>query len=107
MSMHKKSAKDIAFDRERVKFRQEIKSLKSEIRNQQKQISEYRYQIEEYADEIRSQADWIERLLEFMDVPEEDLKMLVEQTRSKVNLVDKINGLTGIILGNYLNSWGN
>lgn len=103
--MNKKSAKDIAFERERVKFRQEIKSLKSEIRNQQKQISEYKYQIEEYASEVRSQADWIERLLEFMDVPEKDLKMLVEQTRSKVDLIDKINGLTGIILGNYLSSW--
>ena len=90
-----------------MKFRQEIKNLKSEIRYQQKQISEYKYQIEEYADEIRSQADWIERLLEFMDVPEKDLKMLVEQTRSKVDLVDKINGLTGIILGNYLESWRN
>ena len=106
MNMRKKSAKDIAFERERVKFRQEIKSLKSEIRNQQKQISEYKYQIEEYASEVRSQADWIERLLEFMDVPEEDLKILVKQTRDKADLIDKINGLTGIILGNYLKSWG-
>ena len=69
--MSEKSKKDLAFDRERVKFRRKIRELECEI--------------EKFK-------DWNARLLEFMDIPEEELKKLVEDRKEKEEIHEKMVG---------------
>lgn len=68
-----KSAKDKAFDKERVKFRHEIRELKQEIKSLKKEKSELEETISKQADELRSKQDWINRILDYYE-PDETKK---------------------------------
>lgn len=55
----KKSAKDIAFEKERAKFLHEIRRLSELVRKQQKQIDVLNETVMEKDSVIRQQMDWI------------------------------------------------
>ena len=61
------SAKDKAFEAERVKYRQKIREL--ELNNHKAQQREYllRVEVMKYKDELRSKEEHVDRLLEYMD----------------------------------------
>lgn len=75
----KKSAKDIAFERERVKFRSEIKALERELKNCEKECQKLTEIIRQNEEKIRQQDDWIQRLLEYTELSENEMRNLVEK----------------------------
>ena len=87
-SNYKKSAKDIAFDKERASFRKRIRELGREVHNKELENRELRNMISQKETEITGKDDWIRRLLEYMDLSEEDLKKFIENEKAKADIRD-------------------
>ena len=92
-----KSAKDIAFEKERAKFRKEIKGLQYQIMNMDSQIKELNEVIFERENELRQQAEWIDRLLEYTEISKEDLQALIESEKDKAEIRERVSTTLGII----------
>ena len=90
--MPEKSKKDLAFDRERVKFRRKIRELEYELKIKEDEIAKIMCEKAELECEIEKFKDWNARLLEFMDIPEEELKKLVEDRKEKEEICEKMVG---------------
>jgi hypothetical protein len=72
--MKQQSAKDRAFEAEKIKYRHKIKELENEIKQQA--ITEYELRMQQQKDQskILEQDDWIRRLLEYMDITPEEFR---------------------------------
>lgn len=90
----KKSAKDIAFDKERNKFRFEIRKLQDEVNNKNTKISELKLALSKKENEIIEKDDWIQRLLKYMDLSEEDLKKFIEKEKIECTIIRNIHDLS-------------
>ena len=88
MKDKKKSAKDIAFDKERATFRKQIRELEREVSNKDLEIRKLKEVISQKETEITGKDDWIRRLLEYMDLSEEDLKKFIENEKTKADIRD-------------------
>jgi hypothetical protein len=77
-------AKDIAFEKERSKYRKRIRELEIVIDNQAKEEFTLRKQLHEAQSTINVKDDWIRRLLEYIDISPEEFraKMKAEQSIS-------------------------
>ena len=73
----KHSAKDLAFDKERVKYRRKIRALEQEIKEKNQELLNLREINLQYQESIRSQEEWINRLLEYMDCSKEDIQKMI------------------------------
>lgn len=91
-----KSKKDLAFDKERAKFRSEIRQLKGDIQLKNMQIRGLMYQIGELENKIRELKDWNERLLEYMDMPEEDMRRALREKDIESQVSESIRQLTRV-----------
>lgn len=96
LNKYKKSAKDIAFDKERVKFRSEIRKLTDCLNNKQKQIDGLNETIKEKDIVISQQKEWIERLLKYTELSEDDMKQLIEKDKKTAEIVDNFASLQQI-----------
>ncbi len=83
-----KSAKDIAFDKERAEFRKQIRELEREIRDKELNIRELKDVIVQKDTEIDEKNDWINRLLEYMDLSEEEFAKFRENEKIKSDFKD-------------------
>lgn len=92
-----KSAKDIAFDKERKKFRKEIRNLQYQIMDLDNQIKELNEVIFERENELQQQAEWIDRLLEYTEISKEDLQKLIEIEKDKAEIRERVSTTLGII----------
>ena len=88
--MSEKSKKDLAFDRERTKFRRKIRELECKLKIKEDEIAKFMCEKAELECEIEKFKDWNARLLEFMDIPEEELKKLVEDRKEKEEIREKM-----------------
>ena len=104
MAKSNKSAKDIAFDKEREKFRSEIRNLKYQIQYRDKQIEELGETVRQREEEIFKLNEWVERLLEYTELSKKDLKKLIESEKEKAEVREKISttlGIFGVFGGNF------
>lgn len=96
MDKYKKSAKDISFDKERAKFRSEIRNLTDDLNKSKKQIGELNETIREKDVVISQQKEWIDRLLEYTELSEDDMKQLIEKDKKTAEIVDNFRSLQQI-----------
>lgn len=89
----KKSKKDLAFDKERAKFRAEIRQLKSDIQSKNMQIRELLSQIHGMESEMDKLKDWNTRLLEYMDMPEDDMRRILREKSIESEISETIESL--------------
>lgn len=75
------SAKDIAFEKERIKWKKEDRINHITIRELQNTIIEQE-------EKIRQLQEWNDRLLEFMDLSESDLKRLITHKKSSEDFLN-------------------
>ena len=86
-----KSAKDLAFDKERQKLRSKIRSLEALLVQRDKQLVELQEIIQQKETELTEAKDWIDRLLEYTEMSKEDLQELIKDTREKVEVQECLN----------------
>ena len=87
-SNYKKSAKDIAFDKERATFRKQIRELEREISSKDLEIRELKEVINQKETEMAEKDDWIRRLLEYTELSERDFKRFIENEKIKADIYD-------------------
>lgn len=105
MSEYQKTAKDIAWDKERQKFRTTISKLQSDIVNLSSQIAADQISFQNYENTIEEQKRTIELLQEKMNLSDADLKTLVEHERKQQEAFDTFKSLSNFHgLGQYTSS---
>ena len=105
MAAYEKTAKDIAWDKERLK-------LKSTISKQQHEINALRMEVLDKDDEILSRDRMIQdlkaeiqMLLNYNNMSEEDLQTLIQNKKKQNEAIDMFESLAkfhGITYNNYL-----
>lgn len=88
--MNKKSAKDLAFDKERFRFQKKIRELESEREAQEKQIEQLKFELHNKEVLLEEKDDWIRRLLEYLDLPEEEMKKIIEKQKTEAEALEHI-----------------
>lgn len=71
------SAKDTAFEKERVKYRRIIRALERKLKEKQELILDMKISISEKDDAIAQKDDWIQILLSFAELSEDDMKSMI------------------------------
>lgn len=93
----KLAKKDIAFEKERGKFRSEIRKLNGIISDKDLEIAGLHDHLNELEQQIYKLEDWNERLLEYMDLSEEDFKALLESARVSAKISESCKNITTIM----------
>ncbi len=99
--MKELSKKDLAFEKERIKFRQEKKTLLKEISDKDKEIEGLKTLVRQINNKIEEQNEWIERLLEYCNLNEDNLKQL--KNRCDINeQITNMNNLVGAMFSHFM-----
>ena len=99
--MKELSKKDLALEKERIKFRQEKKTLLKEISDKDKEIEGLKTLVRQINNKIEEQNEWIERLLEYCNLNEDDLKQL--KNRCDINeQITNMNNLVGAMFSHFM-----
>lgn len=98
---NKKSAKDMAFEKERAKFRQRIRELEREVKEEKINSWKLNELIEAKDKEIDELKDWISRLLEYMVLSEEEMRKIIKSEKAKADLILNMSGMSSLF-GKYL-----
>ena len=89
----KKSAKDIAFEKERARFRQEIRELQREIKKRDADIFELKESLKNTEAMIETKDDWIRRLLEYTELSEEEMKKIILKDKIDSEISHRVDGM--------------
>lgn len=93
---NKKSAKDIAFEKERTKFRQQIRELESDNKKKMLEIIELQEALDKKDEEIKQKEDWITRLLEYTELSEDDMKKIIDKDKAVSEFANHMNSMSRI-----------
>lgn len=99
------SKKDLAFDMERQGFRKKINDLERVIKQKDSSIRELKLAVmtaDEKNDELRS---WVDRLLEYCDLNEDELKSIIEHDKNMANISSNLGSLTSIFGNGFMRGW--
>lgn len=94
-----KSKKDIAFDKERAKYRHEISALQREIKENLREIEVLNQKILELEESIREKDEWINRILEYTELTEKDMKNQIQKYRSVSEVINHMKEMNSMICG--------
>lgn len=97
--MKNKSAKDLAFDRERAKYRHEISDLQRDIKENLRDIEVLNQKILESEESIRQKDDWIRRLMEYAELSEEDMRKQIWKDRNISEVINNMEKMNNMIFG--------
>ena len=102
--MKNKSAKDLAFEKERVKYRKCINEMEIELKQKDNEILELRNRFSEAEEKCTQLQDWVNRLLEYMDLSEEDMRKIIQKDKDSAEVMEHMNDLFGIMkrFGSYI-----
>lgn len=92
-----KSAKDLAFDKERVKYRKEIRELNSMIIKQRIDIDKLKQDIDRKDMELVEKDEWIRRLLEYMDLSEEDMRKIIQKDKVMAEAAGRLSDINRMV----------
>lgn len=98
--MRELSKKDLAFEKERIKFRQEIRHLTEENKKKEEALNNLLQQNEELENKIIEYKDWIERLLDYCNLSEDEFKRM-KDINDVSNQLSDINNIVGKVLASY------
>lgn len=97
--MKTKSAKDLAFDKERAKYRKEIRELNSLVSRQSIDIDRLKQDIDRKDMELVEKNEWIRRLLEYMDMSEEDMRKIIQKDKNMSDIAERLSDINKMVSG--------
>lgn len=103
-----KSAKDLAFEKERAKYRKQINELERQVRKAKVEKLETEEKLREAERNCEELQDWIERLLNYTEMSEEDMKKIIEKEKQAADAMEHLNRFLGIgrrLGGTYFGSF--
>lgn len=92
-----KSAKDLAFDKERAKYRKEIRELNSLVSKQNINIDRLKQDIDRKDMELAEKDEWIRRLLEYMDMSEEDMRKIIQKDKTMAEAAERLSDINNMV----------
>ena len=92
-----KSAKDLAFDKERAKYRKEIRELNSLVSKQNINIDRVKQDINRKDMELAEKDEWIRRLLEYMDMSEEDMRKIIQKDKTMAEAAERLSDINKVV----------
>ena len=92
-----KSAKDLAFDKERAKYRKEIRELNSLVSKQNINIDRLKQDIGRKDMELAEKDEWIRRLLEYMDMSEEDMRKIIQKDKTMSEFAERLSDINKMV----------
>lgn len=90
---YKKSAKDLAFDRERTKLQAEITQLRETVLLRDKTIRALTDELRHERGENEKKQEQIEQLLGFLDLDTDDIQLLIKDAQRRKELTDGLKWL--------------
>lgn len=97
----KQSAKDLAFEKERAKFRKKIRDLEHEINNLKLLYMQKENELRVVNSKLSQKEDWIVRLLEYTELSEDDMKAIIDKEKSVAKVAKMFNELGSAISSIY------
>lgn len=97
----KKSAKDIAFDKERAKYRKEIRALEHDVLALRVAVMQKDNELNLLRNELEQKSDWIRRLLEYTELSEDDMRTIISKEKNTASVMKMFGELSGVISGIY------
>lgn len=94
--MASKSAKDLAFEKERAKYRKQIRELESAVVQKTNENAELREQISRTEEKCLELQDWVSRLLEYTEMSEDDMKKIIQKEKNTAEVMEHFNRFMGI-----------
>lgn len=92
-----KSAKDLAFDKERARYRKEIRELNSLVSKQNINIDRLKQDIDRKDMELVEKDEWIRRLLEYMDMSEEDMRKIIQKDKTMSEAAERLSDINKMV----------
>lgn len=97
----KQSAKDLAFDKERTKFRKKIRELEHEIKSLQLATVQKDTELSMVRNELLQKEDCVRRLLEYAELSEGDMRAIIDKEKNKAAVMKMLGELSGIFSSIY------
>lgn len=97
----KQSAKDLAFEKERAKFRKKIRELEHEINGLKLSYMQKENELRVVSSQLSKKEDWIRRLLEYTELSEDDMKAIIDKEKSVAKVAKMFNELGSAISSIY------
>lgn len=92
---YKKSAKDLAFDRERTRLQAEIGHLRDAVAQKDKTIHALAEELRYEKGENEKRQEQIEQLRSFLDLDFDDVQLLIKDAQRRKELADGMKWLQG------------
>lgn len=99
--MKKMSAKDIAFEKEREKYRKEIRALEHDVSALRVAVMQKDNELHLLRSELEQKSDWIRRLLEYTELSEDDMRTIINKEKNISAVVKMFGELSNVISGIY------
>lgn len=96
--MKKMSAKDISFEKERVEFRKHIRELEQKNKILEHSIRELNCVVQERDAKITELQDWVERLLEYTELSEDEMKKIIQIDKDTVKVSERLKDMEKLLL---------
>lgn len=93
-----KSAKDIAFEKERAKFRRQVRELERENKELARNIRELNGMLQDQEAKIAGLQDWIERLFEYTELSKDEMRKIIQKDKSDANIAERLKDMEKLFL---------
>lgn len=95
--MKNRSAKDLAFEKERAKYRKQIRNLETELIKEKSESRKLVNQLTELTDQYRTLQDWVDRLLEYTGLSDEDMKKIIQKDLDQAETTSKVKTMLELL----------
>lgn len=99
--MRDKSAKDLAFNRERLKYKKQIDELRSIAIKKDSEIISAVNRAREAESRCEELRDWVDRLLTYTELSEDELRAFVKKEKDSAKALESLTSILGIFNGHY------
>ena len=88
-----KSAKDMAFDKERAKYRQAVRLVQQDNKKKDVKIQQLEDRVRILEAKNKEQDEWIQRLLTYTEMTHEDMVAVIQKEKETIKAMEHVNML--------------